>query len=57
MNCPVCGGPTKVADTRSHEDHICRTRRCLDCDHHFYTVEVDEDMLRNLTKEREEAKE
>lgn len=55
MNCPVCGGPTKVADTRSHDDHICRTRRCLDCDHHFYTVEVDEDMLRNLTKEREEA--
>ena len=36
MNCPQCGGTTKVHKVW----HIIRLRRCLSCKYRFKTLEV-----------------
>lgn len=51
MNCPMCNRGTRVIDSRPQSDHTLRVRKCLECNYRFNTVEVDEDMLRNLKKE------
>lgn len=41
MTCPVCESKTRVTDSRDFGDHIVRRRKCLECDHAFYTEEID----------------
>ena len=48
MTCPVCGGETKVVDSRPIEDGTRRRRQCLECDHRFTTVEIDADYYEAL---------
>lgn len=39
-SCPLCGGMTKVIDTRDREDGTTiRKRRCLACSYRFFTEE------------------
>lgn len=45
MTCPVCGGDTKIVDSRKKDDHVMRFRKCKDCGHKFPTVEMDEDIF------------
>lgn len=41
MQCPKCGGSTKVSDVNFNKDDNERYRRrtCKECGHIFYTVE------------------
>ena len=41
MDCPVCGGATTVKDSRGDCEAVYRRRRCLDCNHEFYTAEYE----------------
>ena len=41
MTCPVCEGKTKVVGGHDFGDHVVRRRKCLVCDHAFYTEETD----------------
>lgn len=50
MTCPVCGGETKVIDSRANTDHVIRRRRCKACDYCFYTIETELDIYENLGK-------
>lgn len=56
MTCPVCGGKTTVADSRSECDEVMRKRRCTqpDCGYIFHTVELEKDLLERLVKENEQ---
>lgn len=38
--CPLCGGDTKVTDTRPTEASLRRRRCCLVCAHRYTTYEV-----------------
>lgn len=31
MNCPYCGGPTKIIDTEKRDRQVTRVRKCLQC--------------------------
>lgn len=43
MQCPKCGGDTKVIDSRQTQwDIIRRRRQCLSCEHRFNTAEREE---------------
>lgn len=49
FRCPVCGGGTKVCDSRIRPGNVCRRRRrCLECDHRFSTREIVESADSNL---------
>lgn len=48
MNCPICGGATRVADSRPNSDSIRRRRECLECKNRFSTVEIDADYYATL---------
>jgi len=48
MTCPVCGGDTKINDSRSSGERLRRRRECLKCGHRFTTIEVDADYLEKL---------
>lgn len=52
MTCPLCGSDTRVVDSRKNIDHIIRRRVCAECNHAFYTIEIDCDMHRKLTKRK-----
>ena len=41
MNCPKCGGKTAVTDGAKATDEIYRRRKCLVCDHRFFTIEYE----------------
>lgn len=59
MLCPVCGGSSRVTNSRSDCDGVYRRRRCKECDHLFYTTETDSDgsdLLRIEKLIREERK-
>lgn len=45
MNCPKCGGKTKVTDVVNNFSHneTYRRRKCVTCDHVFYTTESEVD--------------
>lgn len=47
MNCPICEGTTKVIDSRGDSESVRRRRECADCGYRFFTLELDEDMLKN----------
>lgn len=43
MTCPVCGGETKVTDTRHPDcETVKRRRECLECGHRFTTTETED---------------
>lgn len=46
MLCPVCGGPSRVLDTRTndHVNTVKRRRECVKCGKRFTTYEKIEDM-------------
>lgn len=48
MTCAICGGKTKVIDSRSNEDSKRRRRECLECNYRFSTVEIDADYYEDL---------
>lgn len=43
MDCVKCGGATRIIDTRRVDHVTYRTRKCLECEHKFYTKEVETD--------------
>ena len=51
--CPVCGGKTEVLDSRSDCESVKRKRKCLECGYRFYTVEIDEDLYKKISKEND----
>lgn len=59
MTCPVCGGATKIVDSRSSRagESIRRRRECLACGHRFTTREVDAEMLERLERIARAARE
>lgn len=45
MTCPICGGKTKIYDSRPDEETVKRRRECLECGYRFPTMEIDADMF------------
>lgn len=43
MNCPVCGGSTKVFGSVSDCEGVYRYRKCKECAHTFFTSELESD--------------
>ena len=41
MTCPVCGGKTKVVDSRVEVDNVLRRRNCIECGYRIYTEEIE----------------
>ncbi|MBE7039124.1 MAG: hypothetical protein E7398_00165 [Ruminococcaceae bacterium] len=41
MTCPVCGGNSKVCDSISDCEAVYRKRRCLECNHVWFTDEYE----------------
>ena len=56
MTCPICGGETKVVDSRSEPDCIHRKRRCLDCKYSFTTSEIEDDLRKRLEPSKSKEK-
>ena len=54
MNCPICGGKTKVAYTAPDCESVQRQRQCKECNYMFYTAEYESDgkQLQVLLKEK-----
>lgn len=48
MKCPICGGPTKVVDSRPLRGTTWRRRECLSFGHRFNTLEVEQAELAEL---------
>ena len=44
MTCPVCGGDTRIIDSRNKDDHKKRRRICQKCGYKFNTIEIDMDL-------------
>lgn len=53
MTCPVCGGNTKITDSRGNVESVRRRRECRECGHRFTTIEIEADLLQNLEKAKE----
>lgn len=44
MECPKCGGKTRVIDSGKYIGSVFRQRKCTECDYRFWTEEnVSED--------------
>ena len=43
MTCPVCGGYTKVINSRADCEGVYRRRRCVSCNYKLYTSEYESD--------------
>ena len=41
MTCPICGGDTKVINSRDRVDYVYRRRKCVICGHLFTTEETE----------------
>ena len=41
MNCPLCGGESRVVDTRVEQGIVKRRRICSWCEKRFSTVEIE----------------
>ena len=48
MTCPVCGGATKVVDSRPEVDTVHRRRKCKECGYRFSTVEIEVDVKESI---------
>ena len=46
MDCPNCGRPTYVVDSRPGGDKITRWRKCTACKYKFKTIETITDFRR-----------
>ena len=44
MTCPICGGDTRIIDSRNKDDHKKRRRICQECGYKFNTIEIDMDL-------------
>ena len=45
MKCPECEGEVRVVDTvKTPQNEVYRRRKCVKCDHAFYTVEFEADV-------------
>lgn len=53
MTCPICGGDTKITDSRGNVESVRRRRECIDCRHRFTTIEMEVDLQQNLEKAKE----
>lgn len=52
MECVICGGKTKVINTRRTEDgRQYRRRKCTDCEERFTTYEVNQMSLFNMLED------
>ena len=40
MKCPKCSGKSVVADVKHKSDETHRKKKCKDCGHVFYTLEI-----------------
>lgn len=56
MTCPICGGKTKVVDSRSAPDCVYRKRACLNCEYSFITVEIEDDLRKRLDELKKQRK-
>ena len=43
MNCPICGGKTKVIESRSDCEGVYRKRQCKECKYFIFTSELESD--------------
>lgn len=50
MTCPVCGGHTKVIDSRPYAESVYRRRECLECFHRFTTYEREGSVIKREIK-------
>ncbi|MBQ8893389.1 MAG: hypothetical protein IJ043_03160 [Clostridia bacterium] len=52
MNCPNCGGNTRVVYSTKGVDQVLRYRKCYGCRFRFKTIELEEPYARQMKKER-----
>jgi len=50
IDCPACGGPSRVLATRRDADSQRRRRECVKCGKRWTTVEVGLDYLRRIDR-------
>lgn len=50
MTCPECGGKTFVNQMYKDVDSVRRKRLCKECGYSFYTLELDEDLVKPKEK-------
>ena len=43
MTCPMCNGKTKVVDSVATDITVIRRRKCIACNHSFYSEEISHD--------------
>jgi len=51
IDCPACGGPSRVLATRREADSLRRRRECRTCGKRWTTVEVGLDYLRKIDRQ------
>lgn len=57
MKCPMCGSDNiRTADSRSDLDSVVRRKKCLVCNHRWYTIEIDKDQWYSALQIKEERK-
>lgn len=56
MTCPICGGETKVVDSRSELDCVHRRRVCVKCKYSFMTNEIEDDLRKRLEEFKRQRK-
>ena len=56
MTCPICGGETKVVDSRSEPDCVHRRRVCVKCKYSFMTNEIEDDLRKRLEEFKKKRK-
>ena len=56
MTCPICGGETKVVDSRSELDCVHRRRVCAKCKYSFTTSEIEDDLWKRLEELEKQRK-
>lgn len=50
--CHICGGDTKVIDSRPGKGEVRRRRACVNCPIRFTTIEIGEDDMKLLLAAR-----
>lgn len=56
MTCPICGGKTKVIDSRSEPSCVHRKRICVNCKYSFTTNEIEDDLRKRLEELEKQRK-
>lgn len=55
MTCPVCGGRTKITNSRGDVESVRRRRECRECGHRFTTMEMEVDLQQRLDRKKGET--